>query len=84
MNGEEVSRPRSMDRPHFLWMGQIPQLVAFALANASALGDPTLGVIAGGRFYFNANAQWDLFADDGTITDPVKLKEAVVLSVPLR
>jgi sugar lactone lactonase YvrE len=54
------------------------------LANAGALGDPTLGVIAGDRFYFNANAQWDLFADDGTITDPVKLKEAVVLSVPLR
>lgn len=54
------------------------------LANATALGDPTLGVIAGDRFYFNANAQWDLFADDGTITDPVKLKEAVILSVPVR
>lgn len=54
------------------------------LANAENLGDPTLGVIAGDRFYFNGNGQWDLFADDGTITDPVKLKEAVVLSVPLR
>jgi hypothetical protein len=54
------------------------------LANVGAMGDPTLGVIAGGRFYFNGNAQWDLFAEDGTITDPVKLKEAVVLSVPLR
>lgn len=54
------------------------------LANAPNLGDPTLGVIARGRFYFNANAQWELFAEDGTITDPVKLQEAVVLSVPLR
>jgi len=54
------------------------------LANAENLGDPTLGVVAGDRFYFNANGQWDLFADDGTIRDPVKLKEAVVLSVPLR
>ncbi len=54
------------------------------LANVSGLGDPTLGVVAGDRFYFNANAQWDLFAEDGTITDPVKLKEAVVLSVPVR
>jgi len=54
------------------------------LANAPALGDPTLGVVIDNRFFFNGNAQWDLFADDGTIRDPVKLKEAVVLSVGVR
>jgi hypothetical protein len=48
------------------------------------MGDPTLGVIAGGRFYFNANAQWDLFDDDGAIRDPVKLAPAVVMSVGVR
>ena len=53
-------------------------------ANAPGMGDPTLGVVAGERFYFNANAQWDLFADDGTISDPVKLADAVVMSVPVR
>jgi hypothetical protein len=57
------------------------------LANSPDMGnpgDPTLGVVANGRFYFNANAQWDLFGDDGKISDPLKLSEAVVLSVPLR
>lgn len=53
------------------------------LANAANMGDPTLGVVVGKRFYFNANAQWDLFGDDGRIADPLKLKQAVVLSVPV-
>ncbi|MEO8381802.1 MAG: hypothetical protein ABI779_19225 [Acidobacteriota bacterium] len=54
------------------------------LANVSGFGDPTLGVIAGNRFFFNGNAQWDLFDEDGKILDPLKLSEAVVFSVPLR
>lgn len=54
------------------------------LANSELMGDPTLGVIAGGRFHFNANAQWDQFGEDGRIADPLKLREAVVVSVPLR
>lgn len=52
------------------------------LANGSGMGDPTLGMIVGKRFFFNANAQWDLFGGDGRIADPLKLKPAVVLSVP--
>ncbi|HEX7833058.1 MAG TPA: hypothetical protein VF787_25615, partial [Thermoanaerobaculia bacterium] len=58
--------------------------VATLLANSPLMGDPTLGVVARNRFYFNGNAQWDLFGADGKIADPVKLTEAVVLSVPLR
>lgn len=58
--------------------------VTTLLANSSLMGDPTLGVVAGERFHFNGNAQWDLFGNDGRIADPLKLKEAVVLSVPLR
>lgn len=54
------------------------------LANHPLMGDPTLGVLAGGRFYFNAYAQWDLFGEDGKISDPLRLSEAVVLSVPVR
>jgi hypothetical protein len=53
------------------------------LANVADLGDPTLGAIAGKRFYFNANAQWNLFGGDGRIADPLQLKPAVVLSLPL-
>jgi hypothetical protein len=53
-------------------------------ANSPGMGDPTLGVIASGRFYFNANAQWELFEDDGTIKDPVRLVDAIVMSVPIR
>ena len=51
------------------------------LANAAGMGDPTLGVVAGKRFFFNANAQWDLFGDDGKICRPVEAFRAVVLSV---
>ena len=51
------------------------------LANGSGMGDPTLGVVVGKRFYFNGNAQWDLFGEDGKIADPLKLAPAVVLSV---
>ncbi len=54
------------------------------LANSPLMGDPTLGVVANGRFYFNGNAQWDLFDEAGKISDPLKLSEAVVLSVPVR
>jgi hypothetical protein len=54
------------------------------LANVPEMSDPTLGVVAGNRFFFNAKAQWDLFEEDGKISDPLKLSEAVVLSVPLR
>ena len=54
------------------------------LANVPELGDPTLGVVANGRFYFNARAQWDLFGDDGKISDPLRLSEAVVLSVTVK
>ncbi len=54
------------------------------LANVPELGDPTLGVLANGRFYFNARGGWDLFGDDGKISDPLKLSEAVVLSVTVK
>ncbi|HEV7238823.1 MAG TPA: tetratricopeptide repeat protein [Thermoanaerobaculia bacterium] len=54
------------------------------LANSPLMGDPTLGFVANNRFYFNGNAQWELFGEDGKISDPLKLSEAVVLSVPLR
>lgn len=53
------------------------------LANGSGMGDPTLGVVVGKRFFFNGNAQWELFGDDGKIADPLKLQPAVVLSVPV-
>ena len=53
-------------------------------ANLDGMGDPTLGVVANGRFFFNANGQWDLFSEDGKISDPLRLREAVVLSVTVR
>jgi len=63
--------------------GMAVSSVETMLANVPALGDPTLGVVVGKRFYFNANAQWDQFADDGRIKDPLQLKPAVVLSLPV-
>jgi hypothetical protein len=57
------------------------QSVETLAANLPEMGDPTLGVLARNRFYFNANAQWELFGEDGRIADPLKLAEAVVLWV---
>lgn len=64
--------------------GLAVEAVETLLANAPALGDPTLGVIVGNRFFFNANGQWELFGEDGKISDPLRLSEAVVLSVTVR
>jgi sugar lactone lactonase YvrE len=64
--------------------GLAVESVETLLANVPELGDPTLGVVAGNRFFFNANAQWELFGDDGKISDPLRLSEAVVLSVSVR
>jgi sugar lactone lactonase YvrE len=52
-------------------------------SHAPGMADPTLGVVARNRFWFNANGQWDLFGDDGKIADPLRLSEALVLSVPV-
>ena len=57
--------------------------VSTLLENSPLLGDPTLGVIADKRFVFNANAQWELFGDDGRIADPIALKDAVAVAIPL-
>lgn len=45
--------------------------------------DPTLGVIANKRFWFNANAQWDEIGEDGKPRDESKLEEAVILGIDL-
>jgi hypothetical protein len=63
--------------------GMAVSSVETLLANGGGMGDPTLGAVVGKRFFFNGNAQWDLFGADGKIADPLKLKPAVVLSVPV-
>jgi hypothetical protein len=47
------------------------------LANDPRMTDPTLGVLARNRFFFNANGQWEE-------KDPARQLEALVLSVPVR
>lgn len=39
------------------------QRVTVLAANQPRMGDPTLGVLSGDRFYFHANAQWELPAE---------------------
>jgi hypothetical protein len=67
-------------RPGGLAVGSVETLAA----NLETMGDPTLGVVVKGRYFFNGNGQWELFGDDGKISDPLKLREAVVLSVTVR
>jgi hypothetical protein len=50
-------------------------------ANNASMGDPTLGVLARSAFYFNANAQWDLWGDDGTAVKDAKFEALRVLKV---
>jgi hypothetical protein len=53
-------------------------------ADAKRLPDPTLGVIVGNDFYFNANAQWDNFGDDGKVLPLEKFQTPVILKTTLR
>jgi hypothetical protein len=50
-------------------------------ANDPAMSDLTLGVIADGQLYFNANAQWDAWGDDGAMAKDAKLEPLRVLRV---
>jgi hypothetical protein len=52
-------------------------------ANQPAHDDITLGTLVGNELYYIANGQWNLIGDDGKFADPSKLKEAVVLRLPL-
>jgi len=45
--------------------------------------EPTLGVVAGSRFYYVANSQWERFTDDGRVVDPDTLAGPVVLALDL-
>jgi hypothetical protein len=53
-------------------------------ADAQRLPDPTLGVIVGQDFYFNANAQWDNFGDDGKVTPLEKFQSPTILKTSLK
>lgn len=52
-------------------------------ANNPIFDEPTLGVVANGRFYFNANSQWGAIDAQGHLAAPAKLRDAVVLSLKL-
>lgn len=77
------TNPNRVVRIHLAPGGLAVSSVDTLASRAPGMGDPTLGAIAGKRFFFNANAQWDQFGEDGKIADPLKLSPAVVLSVPV-
>jgi hypothetical protein len=45
---------------------------------------PTTGVVVGDWFYFIGNSQLPMLEDDGTIKNPEKLKEVVILKLSLK
>lgn len=45
---------------------------------------PTTGVLAGKSFYYISNSQMGGLQPDGTLKDPEKLKDVVVLQIPLQ
>ncbi|HEX8370065.1 MAG TPA: hypothetical protein VF604_16075 [Pyrinomonadaceae bacterium] len=52
-------------------------------ANHADFNEPTLGVIAGGDFYFIANSQWEMVDEKGETGAPEKWREPVVLRLRL-
>jgi DNA-binding beta-propeller fold protein YncE len=69
------TNPNRVLRIHLAEGGLVVESVATLLANDARMTDPTLGVLARNRFFFNANGQWEE-------KDPEKLQDALVLSVP--
>ncbi len=53
------------------------------ILSANQTDDITLGTIANGSFYFNADAGWNEYDDDGKAKDETKLKPSVIYRLPL-
>ncbi len=49
-----------------------------------AYDEPTLGVVVGSELFYVANSQWGSFTKDNSILPDDKLREPVVLRLPLR
>lgn len=45
--------------------------------------EPTIGTIAGGRFVYVANSQWEKYDDHGKLRDGAVLVPPILLSVPI-
>lgn len=52
--------------------------------NHPAFDEPTLGVVVGDRLYFTANSQGGRFLDEKRPISSAEMRDAVVLSVPIR
>jgi len=50
--------------------------------NDPRISEPTLGVVANGRFYFVGNAQWSRFDEKTGKPDEARLEEPAIYSVP--
>lgn len=52
-------------------------------ANHPEYSDPTLGVVVGDDFFYNANGQWDVFDDNGTRVEGTGTKAHVIFRTAL-
>jgi hypothetical protein len=53
-------------------------------ANSRLMSDLTLGVLHDGRFFFNANGQWDLFDDSGQPNKDAHFENLRVLEIKVK
>jgi sugar lactone lactonase YvrE len=51
--------------------------------NLPVADEPTIGTIAGNRFVYVANSQWDKHGNDGAVTPGARLTAPILLAVPL-
>lgn len=52
-------------------------------SNEEGFAEPTLGVVVGDDYYFNAASQWESIGERGALKEDVSPKDHVVLSLPL-
>jgi sugar lactone lactonase YvrE len=63
--------------------GRAIEHVTLIEANHPTFGEPTLGTIQDGWFYYIANSQWGQLGENGEIKDPASLEEPVILKTRL-
>ncbi len=86
-HGETLIAIQNGVRPHRVLgirlepdLSRVAEMTVLEKANPH-FDEPTLGVMAGDRFYYVANSQWGSFEEDGRIWPEDRLRAPVILSL---
>jgi sugar lactone lactonase YvrE len=77
------TRPRRVVRIALDAAGTRAERLDVLEANTPGLGEPTLGAVVDGWFYFNADSQWDRFDDKNDLPPDAEMRDHPVMRVKL-